>query len=129
MPNHVHVLVQVTSVPMSEFVKSWKGYTARVCNQLLARGHACPQRCVDAQVSTVMATPSFHPNPPPADSVPGGFWAEGYWDTYMRDSEQERRTIRYIENNPVKAGLVAFSNKWPWSSSRFRDDSGLLRLA
>jgi len=36
----------------------------------------------------------------------GAFWAAGYFDTYMRDVDQERRTVRYIENNPTKARLV-----------------------
>jgi putative transposase len=96
MPNHVHVLALVTEVPMSQFVKSWKGYTAYQCNGILQR----------------------------ADT---SFWADDYWDTYMRDEEHERRTIRYIENNPVKAGMVRQASNWPWSSARFRDENGLLR--
>jgi REP element-mobilizing transposase RayT len=118
MPNHVHVLVLVTTVPMADFVKSWKGYSARVSNQLLARGHSCPQQPEPAPATTAL-------NPQPS----GSFWADGYWDTYMRDVDQERRSIRYIENNPVKAGLVRSPSEWPWSSSRFRDESGLLRLS
>ena len=51
----------------------------------------------------------------------GQFWQAGYWDIYMRDSQQEVRTRRYIENNPVKAKLVTFSKEWPRSSARFRD--------
>jgi len=51
----------------------------------------------------------------------GKFWHDGYWDTYMRDGEHERRTRRYIENNPTKARLVASPQHWPWSSARFRD--------
>ena len=51
----------------------------------------------------------------------GQFWLEGYWDTYMRDSEHESKTRRYIENNPAKARLVASPKDWPWSSARFRD--------
>src|SRR6185369_669934 len=39
----------------------------------------------------------------------GKFWQDGYWDTYIRDNEHERRTRRYIENNPAKACLVASS--------------------
>ena len=96
MPNHVHVLVAETTVPMAEFVQSWKGYSARRCHQVLG----------DA----------------------GSFWADGYWDTYMRDAEQEFRTIRYIENNPVAAGLALDSKDWPWSSARFRNEYGLLNL-
>jgi REP element-mobilizing transposase RayT len=97
MPNHVHVLVKLTTTPMAEFVQSWKGYTSRLCNRILKR---CNVK----------------------------FWADGYWDTYMRDSAQELRTIRYIEENPVKAGLVPEQKSWLWSSATFRDEYGVLRL-
>jgi len=97
MPNHVHVLVRATTVPMAAFVKSWKGWTARQCNRLLGRSWA-------------------------------SFWADDYWDTYMRDAEQERRTVLYIENNPVKAGLACGAREWPWSSARFRGEDAVLRL-
>jgi REP element-mobilizing transposase RayT len=58
----------------------------------------------------------------------GAFWAEGYFDTFMRDAEHEQRTIRYIENNPTKAKLVLGPKEWPWSSARFRDEMDVLRL-
>jgi putative transposase len=58
----------------------------------------------------------------------GQFWEEDYWDTFMRDAEHEPKTLRYIENNPVKAGLVCDPKVWPWSSARFRDGYGVLRL-
>ena len=58
----------------------------------------------------------------------GQFWAEDAWDTYMRDRAHELRTLHYIENNPVKAGLVRTAKDWPWSSARFRDERGGLRL-
>jgi REP element-mobilizing transposase RayT len=51
----------------------------------------------------------------------GRFWQDGYWDTYMRDREHERRAQRYIENNPTKAKLAVLPKEWPWSSARFRD--------
>jgi hypothetical protein len=46
----------------------------------------------------------------------------------MRDSEQELETRKYIENNPVKAGLVLDPKTWPWSSARFWDDYGVLKI-
>ena len=51
----------------------------------------------------------------------GRFWQEDYWDTFMRDEEHEGKTRRYIENNPVKAGLVALKREYQWSSARYRD--------
>ncbi len=58
----------------------------------------------------------------------GPFWSQDYYDTYMRDDGHELKTIRYIENNPVKAKLVLDPKDWPWSSARFRDEFGILRL-
>lgn len=45
----------------------------------------------------------------------GPFWQPDYWDTFMRDVEHEERTVRYIRNNPVKAGLVQDWREWPWT--------------
>ncbi len=58
----------------------------------------------------------------------GQFWAEDYWDTYQRDSGHELRSRQYIEANPVKAFLARDSKEWPWSSARYRDEHGTLRL-
>jgi REP element-mobilizing transposase RayT len=51
----------------------------------------------------------------------GRFWQPEYWDRFMRDEEQKRKAIRYIENNPVKANLCRTPEEWPFSSARFRD--------
>jgi putative transposase len=56
----------------------------------------------------------------------GAFWFEDYWDTYIRDADHERRAIRYIENNPVKAKLVKESTAWCWSSARWRNEHAVL---
>jgi len=89
MPNHVHVLFKVNTVPMAEIVESWKKYTAQTANRLLKRR--------------------------------GAFWAQDYFDTFMRDEAHERKTICYIENNPTKSKLVIDPKEWPWSSARLRD--------
>ena len=51
----------------------------------------------------------------------GDFWQLDYWDTFMRDDEQTRKAIRYIESNPVKAKLCRAPEEWPFSSARYRD--------
>ena len=58
----------------------------------------------------------------------GAWWADDYWDSYMRHSAHELKARRYIENNPVKAFLVRDPKEWPWSSARFRDERGTLCL-
>lgn len=52
----------------------------------------------------------------------GTFWQPEYWDRFMRDEEQVRKAIRYIENNPVKARLCRAPEEWPFGSARFRDE-------
>ena len=58
----------------------------------------------------------------------GAFWAEDYFDTFMRDAQHEQKTVRYIENNPSKAKCVLDPKEWLWSSARFRGDIGSLKL-
>lgn len=50
----------------------------------------------------------------------GPFWMEDYFDRYIRNAKHFSNAIRYIENNPVKAGLVKKPSDWPFSSARFR---------
>jgi putative DNA methylase len=49
----------------------------------------------------------------------GKFWSNDYFDRYMRDREHFEKTIAYIHNNPVKAGLCAHAADWPYGSARF----------
>ena len=53
----------------------------------------------------------------------GPFWQDDYWDTYIRDERHFESTVSYIENNPVKAGLVVDAADWPWSHIRRRTQS------
>jgi REP element-mobilizing transposase RayT len=50
----------------------------------------------------------------------GKFWFEEYYDRYIRNERHFRATVKYIENNPVKAGLCAKASDWPFSSAWFR---------
>ena len=44
----------------------------------------------------------------------GPFWAPESFDHWCRTPEKEERVMRYIRNNPVKAGLVEKPELWPW---------------
>ena len=45
------------------------------------------------------------------------FWQDETFDHWIRNSTQFERVRRYIEQNPVKAGLVPSPHVWPWSSA------------
>ena len=50
----------------------------------------------------------------------GTLWQEDYRDRYIRDEAHFRKTVRYIENNPIKAGLVKCPEEWRCSSAWWR---------
>jgi REP element-mobilizing transposase RayT len=49
----------------------------------------------------------------------GNFWQEESFDHWARDEREFERIVTYIENNPVRAGLVDSPEKWKWSSAAF----------
>ncbi|MEM9480771.1 MAG: transposase [Verrucomicrobiota bacterium] len=48
----------------------------------------------------------------------GAFWAEDYYDRYIRNVEHLDSVIAYIHENPQKSGLCASAEDWRWSSVR-----------
>jgi REP element-mobilizing transposase RayT len=45
------------------------------------------------------------------------FWQSESFDHWVRTPAEGERICRYIENNPVKAGLVSSIEQWRWSSA------------
>lgn len=45
------------------------------------------------------------------------FWQHESYDHWIRDRYEMERIVRYTEANPLKAGLVARVEDWPWSSA------------
>jgi putative transposase len=43
-----------------------------------------------------------------------GVWQPDGWDTQMRTQEQYLRKLEYVAENPVRKGLVAKSEDWPY---------------
>ena len=47
----------------------------------------------------------------------GHFWAKDYFDRYVRDVKHLRHAIRYVHENPVKAGITETAEAFRWSSA------------
>jgi type I restriction enzyme R subunit/putative DNA methylase len=45
------------------------------------------------------------------------FWQDESYDHWVRDRGEWNRVVRYIERNPVSAGLVDSIELWRWSSA------------
>jgi len=47
----------------------------------------------------------------------GKLWMNEGFDHWIRTQQEFDKTVRYIENNPIKAGLVKNPEDWEWSSA------------
>jgi len=104
MPNHVHVLIRVyEGVLLGKIVQSWKSYTGRRIRGMMEEGRARARRSQGGRSQ---------------EGQPGGVWMREYWDRYIRDERHFEAMVRYIHDNPVKAGLAKKAENWPWSNAR-----------
>ena len=49
----------------------------------------------------------------------GQFWEPEYFDRFIRNSRHFDCAVRYIHENPVRAGLVSTPEEWEFSSARY----------
>lgn len=49
----------------------------------------------------------------------GQFWEHESYDHVVRSQEEWERIVKYVLNNPVKAGLCETWEDWPWSYCKF----------
>ncbi len=46
-------------------------------------------------------------------------WQVGYFERVLRDTEPTERVVRYVLNNPVRGGLVARTEDYPFSGAMY----------
>ena len=51
------------------------------------------------------------------------FWQDESYGHWVRNDREFESIVRYIERNPVRAGLIQSVEEWPWSSAskKFRN--------
>ena len=116
MPNHVHALFQpLEGWTVAKLVASWKKFTARkIFDQRRSRN-------ADPGNANLLIGEENLPigelTLPASSAGAAGVWHRGYWDRHIRDENHFQQTVAYIQQNPVKAGLVARAEDWRWSSA------------
>jgi putative transposase len=98
MPNHVHSIVWFAeSGALSEFMKQWKRTSSLRIRRLL--------------IDTLTAYGGRVANSP--------VWQAKYYafNIYSRRKMEEK--LRYMHDNPVRAGLAQCPCDWRWSSARY----------
>jgi len=56
------------------------------------------------------------------------FWQDESFDHRVRDEVELDRIVRYVEHNPVSAGLAGNPRDWAWSSARLAGESAQCHL-
>ncbi len=118
MPNHAHVLVHIWQTPLGKMVQSWKRHVATQAEAYLAERRSPTRRVSEIDTNA----------PARRAALQTLRWEREYWDTFMRDEEQEKKAIHYIESNPVKANLCRAAEQWRFASGRFRDEFWRLHI-
>lgn len=92
MPNHVHVIIRTKDEwSVSKIVWSWKTYMTNFI------------RKNELEVDAARAC-----------SAPAKIWQREYWDRFIRDEKHFNSALKYIWENPIKAGLVKPEEHWPY---------------
>jgi len=93
MPNHVHLLVDLARFDDCALT----GFPSRLSQVLhLLKGRTA--RYANQKLGRS-----------------GKFWHDESYDHFVRDEAELERILRYIINNPVKAGLVSDWQAWPYT--------------
>lgn len=54
----------------------------------------------------------------------GHIWQGRYKSFIIKQDDHLLNVLRYVEANPIRAGIVTSAKDWPWSSHRLRIDGG-----
>ena len=105
MPDHVHLFVQGGD-------NFNLGLWIRGLKRAMASG-VTPSSGVGAAVPGGKAQPTQKTGATPP-SAPPKLWQPGFFDHLLRNSESYQQKWHYVRENPVRAGLVARAEDWPY---------------
>ncbi len=94
MPNHVHLVIDVGGHTIEPYPKKPSYVLSRIMESL--------KRHSARKANTIL-------------QQTGHFWQKESYDHVVRDGKELNNIIRYIIDNPVKAGLVSSSDQWRWT--------------
>ncbi|AKJ63676.1 Transposase [Kiritimatiella glycovorans] len=135
MPDHLHLFCAPGIWPPSparKWVEYWKGAVARALKGrgplvegrgrggTLGRGGTRPSKATEATAATPSVTydqvrPGGTASTPSIKKKwPSPFWQRDCWDRQLRRGQSYSEKWAYVQNNPVRAGLCATPEEWPF---------------
>jgi REP element-mobilizing transposase RayT len=107
MPSHFHWVFQ----PLT----SWLNESEEEQGTLETRPMHTPRERIQHSINRHTATECNR-----IRGASGSFWQRESYHHWVRDGDELERIVRYVEDNPVKAGLAATPADWPFSSAHDR---------
>jgi putative transposase len=111
MPEHVHLLVsEPQRETLSTVIQALKlGFVRKLEDSAIPRSRNIP---TSRKIGEKWGTPRLSLNP-------HRFWKARFYDFNVWTEKKRIEKLRYIHRNPVKRGLVASPEQWPWTSHRY----------
>lgn len=105
MPDHIHLFIALDDerTNLSKWIKAMKGTLTKVLRDR-AQG-------VDGRRPPLQAA-----------GKSSAQWQKGFFDHILRSSESYTEKWNYVRENPVRAGLVASADDWPYAGEIHRLD-------
>ena len=123
MPDHFHLLIKPEpAASTSRFMQELKKRTAQRILSALSENQRVPW--CGKMLARLRLPPTVH-----ADSQ-FRVWRRRFNPFGVYSEKKPLEKLNYIHANPVKCGLVASPDQWPWSSFRFYylNDSSVLSM-
>ncbi|SMP43540.1 hypothetical protein SAMN06265222_101953 [Neorhodopirellula lusitana] len=108
MPSHHHWLFSI--------VDDWEDMEGQRLRSL-GKQDRTPREIISHSIQSFTATMCNR-----SRGVEENYWQQETFDHWARTEDEAIRIIRYIENNPVKAGLCEHPEDYQWSSARIRQE-------
>jgi REP-associated tyrosine transposase len=123
MPGHFHLLIGPSpSADPSRIVQSLKERTARFILSNLQTHRE--RRWCTRMLTALTLPPTVHLH------GPHRVWQRRFYDLNVWSEKKRLEKLNYTHGNPVKRGIVASPDQWPWSSCRFYflEDASILAM-
>jgi REP element-mobilizing transposase RayT len=119
MPSHLHWVFHprrewIASLPVGQTFLS-ASPTSRGRQECLPHGVRTPRERI---MQSIKGYTAYRCNQ--LLRTTGTFWQAEAYDHVVRDDQELRRIVEYVEQNPVRAGLARRPEDWRWSSAADR---------
>jgi REP element-mobilizing transposase RayT len=121
MSNHIHLLVKSEKSALSDTIRDFKSYTAKVILNEIIHGNESRKEWMLRQFTSATLRHKRNAN--------YQFWSHENHAEYIFSNAFMEQKLNYIHNNPVRAGIVFKPEEYKYSSARdYGDEEGLIPI-